>query len=73
MAVMTRMLKRFLFSTDGQDLIEYALLASFVSFAVYAGVTALGGALSTFSGNVVGEVTDISDAVAPTPSPSPAP
>lgn len=69
--VMTRLLKRFLFSADGQDLIEYALLASFISLAAYAGVNALGSALTNFGSNVVTEVEDISDAVTPSPSPTP--
>jgi len=49
-------LKRLLFETDGQDMIEYALLTSFIGFAgaaAWAAMrTSLGAAYSAFAGGV---------------------
>jgi Flp pilus assembly pilin Flp len=45
---------RLLSSEDGQDLIEYALLSTFVALACTVGVTALGNAF----GNVFAVVTN---------------
>jgi Flp pilus assembly pilin Flp len=39
-------LRRFFLDEGGQDLIEYALLATFVALAAYTAVTELGGAVS---------------------------
>jgi pilus assembly protein Flp/PilA len=39
---------RLLHDEQGQDLIEYALLATFVSLVAIAGATALGSALSNW-------------------------
>jgi len=39
---MSRVIVRFMRQDDGQDLIEYVLLASFVAAGVIAGATALG-------------------------------
>ena len=41
----TNLLRRWLSEDDGQDLIEYALLASFVGFTMFAGVMFLSGAM----------------------------
>ena len=38
--------RRLIRRTDGQDLIEYALLSTFCALAVYLGVTFLGNSLS---------------------------
>ena len=49
---------------QGQDLIEYALLATFVSLVAIAGATALGTALNNWytqvAGNVDGAATSAS-------------
>jgi pilus assembly protein Flp/PilA len=51
-----RAFKRFVRDEQGQDLIEYALLATFIALVVLVGATALGTALnnwySTLGGNV---------------------
>jgi len=55
MAMTTNLLRRFLSQEDGQDLIEYALLSSFIGFSAWAGVsylrTALGDTYSTWDSN----------------------
>jgi Flp pilus assembly pilin Flp len=47
---------RFVRDDEGQDLIEYALLGSFVSLAAYLGATALGGALNGWYSAIGGTV-----------------
>jgi len=48
---MKNLFNRFVREEQGQDLIEYALLAGLISLAATVGITALGGALNTkFSG-----------------------
>ena len=42
----TMILKRFLAEDEGQDLIEYALLAALIALAAVGGITLLGNALS---------------------------
>ena len=44
---MKNLIARFVRDEQGQDLIEYALLAGFVSLAVVTIVTQLGGSLNT--------------------------
>jgi pilus assembly protein Flp/PilA len=44
---MKNLFNRFVREEQGQDLIEYALLAGLISLAATVGITALGGALST--------------------------
>lgn len=44
---MYRLFLRWLRQDDGQDLIEYALLSSFVGFAGYAALGALGDLMQT--------------------------
>ena len=53
-------LKNFVRDEQGQDLIEYALLAGFVSLAVVTIVRTLGGSLNTLYTNVNTEVLDAS-------------
>jgi pilus assembly protein Flp/PilA len=48
---------RLLRDEEGQDLIEYALLATFVSLVAIAGATALGSALNNWYTAVAGRVT----------------
>jgi Flp pilus assembly pilin Flp len=43
---------------DGQDLVEYALLAAFVALVCVAALEALGGSLSTVFTNVATELED---------------
>jgi Flp pilus assembly pilin Flp len=46
----TNTLRRFLIEEDGQDILEYALLASFLGFSAVAGVNVIRAALnSTYS------------------------
>ncbi len=45
---MTKMFRRFMRNDSGQDLIEYALLAGFVSLAVIATLILTGTALNSF-------------------------
>ena len=54
---MKSLIVRFMHDDQGQDLIEYALLGSFVSLAAYAGANLLGGNLNTWYGDVGGEVS----------------
>ena len=52
---MTTQLRRFLSEEDGQDLIEYALLSSFIGFSAWVSVsllrTALGDTYSAWDSN----------------------
>jgi Flp pilus assembly pilin Flp len=45
---MKSLMVRFVREDQGQDLIEYALLATFVSVAAATGATAAGGSLSAW-------------------------
>ena len=58
---MRTLLVRWLADEDGQDLIEYALLAGFLGFAAVAGVSFLGNAMnSTYSTwDSVGQTDDL--------------
>jgi pilus assembly protein Flp/PilA len=49
---MKALLRRFVREEEGQDLIEYALLAGFISLAVTAMVFAIGGSLNGLYSNV---------------------
>jgi Flp pilus assembly pilin Flp len=49
---MKEQFKRFVRGEEAQDLIEYALLAAFVSLAAITGLNALSGGLNTFYGNL---------------------
>jgi pilus assembly protein Flp/PilA len=49
---MNAMLSRLVGEEEGQDLIEYALLAAFIGLAALVGVTALGTSLSGFFSKV---------------------
>jgi pilus assembly protein Flp/PilA len=44
---MKNLITRFVREENGQDLIEYALLAGFIALAAVAAMTALGGQLTT--------------------------
>ena len=49
---MNHVLLRLFDDTDGQDLIEYALLAALIGLAAVAAMTNLGGAINTKFSNV---------------------
>jgi Flp pilus assembly pilin Flp len=49
---MSNLIVRFLREDSGQDLIEYAFLASGIGIAALIGITALGGALNTYYNNL---------------------
>ena len=51
-------LRELFFEEDGQDLIEYGLLAAFVSLAVIASIDAIGGSLNTTYQSFASEVED---------------
>jgi len=54
---MKQAISKFFTKEDGQDLIEYALLAGFISLAAVAAITAVGTALNTLYTNVQQQVT----------------
>ena len=51
---MSRMLRGFLLAESGQDLIEYALLASFIGIASIAALKILGPKIGKAFGPVIG-------------------
>ena len=51
-------LRDLILEEDGQDLIEYGLLAAFVSLAVIASIDAVGSALGTTYESFATEVED---------------
>ena len=62
---MKRLFLRFVREETGQDLIEYALLGSFVSLAAYAGATLLGTNLNNWY-DAVGTAVDSAASSVPT-------
>jgi len=59
---MKNLIARFVRDEQGQDLIEYALLAGFISLAVVTAVTNVGTSLNTLYGNVQTQVDDAATA-----------
>ena len=59
---MKNLIARFVREEEGQDLIEYALLAGFISLAVVAAVTQVGTSLNTLYGAVQTQVDDAATA-----------
>ena len=57
---MKNLIARFVRDEQRQDLIEYALLAGFISLAVVTAVTQVGGSLNTLYGTVQSQVDDAS-------------
>ncbi len=53
---MQNLIARFVREEEGQDLIEYALIATFVSLVGGAGAAALGTSLNGWYGAVAGKV-----------------
>jgi len=49
---MKKVVLELLRDTDGQDLIEYALLAALIALAAITAMTALGGAINTKFGAI---------------------
>jgi Flp pilus assembly pilin Flp len=64
---MKALFARFVRDDQGQDLIEYALLGSFVSLAAYLGANALGTAFNGWYDAVATEVDDAAAAIAVIP------
>ena len=60
---MKALLVRFLHEEEGQDLIEYALLATFVSLVAAVGANLLGTALNNWYGSVASNVEDMAGQV----------
>jgi Flp pilus assembly pilin Flp len=54
---MKQLIAKFIADEQGQDLIEYALLGSFVSFAAYLGADGLGKAYNAWFEKMDGTVT----------------
>ena len=65
---MREMIARFVRDDAGQDLIEYALLGSFVSLAAYTGADLLGGNLNSWYDSVA-TATSAAAAAVPTITP----
>jgi pilus assembly protein Flp/PilA len=57
---MKNMLLRLLNDTEGQDLIEYALLAALIALAAITAMTNLGGAINTKFNSVSSGMTGAS-------------
>ena len=49
---MKNLIQRLIREDEGQDIIEYALLAAFISIAAIAAIIAIGGQVQTYFGNV---------------------
>jgi Flp pilus assembly pilin Flp len=64
---MKNIIAKFIADEQGQDIIEYALLGSFVSFGAYVGATNLGEAYNNWFGRIVTVVdgADVNTGVAP--------
>ena len=59
---MKNLIARFVRDEQGQDLIEYALLAGFISLAVVGAVTLVGTSLNTLYTNVQTQVDEAATA-----------
>ena len=57
---MKNLMRCFVRETEGQDLIEYVLLAALIGLATVAAMTALGSSISTAYGNIGTSVTNAS-------------
>ncbi len=56
---MTHFIQRFVRDDEGQDLIEYALLAGFISLVAVVAITNVGSGVNTVYGNVQAQVAAI--------------
>ncbi len=59
---MKHLITRLLREDDGQDLIEYALLAAFLSLVAAGGAVMVGTSLDTWYTNLAGTITTMSSA-----------
>ncbi len=57
---MKTLIRHFVHDTEGQDLIEYALLAALIGLATTAAMTALAGSISTEFGKIGTSITNAS-------------
>ena len=57
---MKALFNRLVREEEGQDLIEYALLAAFIALACVLAITAVGGGISTLFNKVNKDLTDAS-------------
>jgi pilus assembly protein Flp/PilA len=57
--VMKALLVRFLREDDGQDLVEYALLAAGISLATIGAITAIADALDTQYSNIATQISNV--------------
>ena len=55
---MRALFSRFVRDEEGQDLIEYALLAAFIALACVLAMTAVGGGINTLFTKVNKDLTD---------------
>jgi Flp pilus assembly pilin Flp len=62
---MKQLITKFIADEQGQDIIEYALLGSFVAFGAYAGATTLGTAYANWLSDVGGKVDSAAGKIAP--------
>jgi Flp pilus assembly pilin Flp len=60
---MKNLIARLVREDDGQDLIEYALIATFVSLVAAAGATLLGTSLDQWYTKVSGKVDDMKNKI----------
>ena len=67
----THTLRRWLIEDDGQDIVEYALLASFLGFSAVGGIKFLSSAMN--SAYTAWDSTGQSDALVEVPDPTVAP
>ena len=56
MSKVKKLLRRFVLQDEGQDLIEYALLAGFISLIAVAAITSVGQGVNGVYGNINGQV-----------------
>jgi pilus assembly protein Flp/PilA len=56
---MKALLKRFVKNEEGQDLIEYALLAGFISLVAVAAITSVGQGVNGVYNNINDQVSKI--------------
>jgi pilus assembly protein Flp/PilA len=56
-ATMSRLFVRFVREDEGQDLIEYAMLATVIALVVFAGASAAGNSLNDWYTNLSGTLT----------------
>ena len=54
---MKSLMVRFVREDEGQDLIEYALLATVIALVVFVGASATGTSLNTWYGNISTTIT----------------